>query len=128
MQIIQNRRTFLAGLTAAGSAGLFKVRPSNAAGEPPPETTTVRLGRWIGRRRYCWASLYLAGELLRADGMHRCPYVQGDTSVDNTEWLAGGVTDFDFNMPSMHIRTMESGAADQGADRRAHRLLRASGQ
>ena len=38
-------------------------------------------------------------------------YVQGDTKVDNTEWLTAGVTDFDFNMPSMHIRTIESGAA-----------------
>ena len=109
MQIIQNRRTFLAGAAAAGSAGLFKIRPSSAAGESPPETTTVRLGRWIGGAE-CWASLYLAGELLRADGLTDVRYVQGDTSVDNTEWLAGGVTDFDFNMPSMHIRTMEAGA------------------
>ena len=77
--------------------------------EPPPETTTVRLGRWIGGA-YCWASLYLAGELLRADGLIDVRYVEGDTSVDNTEWLAGGVTDFDFNMPSMHIRTIEAGA------------------
>ncbi|RWB29705.1 MAG: ABC transporter substrate-binding protein [Mesorhizobium sp.] len=109
MQIIQNRRTFLAGAAAAGSAGLFKVRPTSAAGEPAPETTTVRLGRWIGGAE-CWASLYLAGELLRADGLTNVRYVQGDTSVDNIEWLAGGVTDFDFNMPSMHIRTMEAGA------------------
>ena len=87
MQIIQNRRTFLAGLTAAGGAGLFNVRPSNAAAEPPLETTTVRLGRWIGGA-YCWASLYLAGELLRADGFTDVRYVQGDTNVDNTEWLA----------------------------------------
>ena len=32
MYIIQNRRTFLAGLTAAGSAGLFNIGPSNAGG------------------------------------------------------------------------------------------------
>ena len=32
-------------------------------------------------------------------------------SVDNTEWLTAGDTDFDFNMPSMHIRTIEAGAA-----------------
>ena len=80
MQIIQNRRTFLAGAAAAGSAGLFKVRPSSAAGEPPPETTTVRLGRWIGGAD-CWASLYLAGELLRADGLTNVRYVQGDTKA-----------------------------------------------
>ncbi|MCF6103188.1 ABC transporter substrate-binding protein [Mesorhizobium muleiense] len=110
MQIIQNRRTFLAGLTAAGGAQLFNIRPSKAAGEPPPETTSVRLGRWIDGS-YCWASLYLAGELMRADGLTDIRYVQGDTNVDNTEWLTAGVTDFDFNMPSMHIRSIESGAS-----------------
>jgi NitT/TauT family transport system substrate-binding protein len=48
---------------------------------------------------------------LRADGMTDVQYVQGDESVDNTQWLVAGVTDFDFNMPSMHIRSIESGAA-----------------
>ncbi|MGL4962822.1 MAG: ABC transporter substrate-binding protein [Inquilinus sp.] len=107
--IIQNRRTFLAGLSAAVGAEFFKIRPPKAAGEPPPETTTVRLARWIDGG-HCWASLYLAGELLRADGLTDVRYVEGDKSVDNTEWLASGVTDFDFNMPSMHIRTIEAGA------------------
>ena len=109
MQTIQNRRAFLAGLTAAGGAGLFNVRPSNAAEEPPPETTSVRLPRYIVDNDPCWASLYLAGELLRADGFTDVQYVQGDTSVDSTEWLAGGGTDFDFNMASMHIRTIDAG-------------------
>ena len=66
MQIIQDRRTFLAGLSAAGSAALFNIRPSNAAAEPPPETTTVRLGKW---EAHCWAAVFLAGELIRADGI-----------------------------------------------------------
>jgi NitT/TauT family transport system substrate-binding protein len=107
MQIIQNRRTFLTGLTAAGSACLFKVGPS-AAAEPALETTTVRLGRWVNGAP-CWASIYLAGELLRADGFTDVRYVEGDTSVDNTEWLASGLIDFDMNMPTMHIWTIDSG-------------------
>jgi NitT/TauT family transport system substrate-binding protein len=110
MHIIQNRRRFMAGAAAAGAAGLIGCPTPASGGEPPPETTTVRLGRNVDGP-YCWASLYLAGELLRADGMPDVQYVQGDTKVDNTEWLAAGVTDFDFNMPSMHIRSMESGAA-----------------
>ena len=108
MQILHNRRTFLAGL-AAGAAGLIAMT-QRAHAEPPPETTTVRLGR-TKDGPYCWASLYLAGDLLRTDGMPDVQYVLGDTKVDNTEWLAAGITDFDFNMPSMHIRSMESGAA-----------------
>jgi NitT/TauT family transport system substrate-binding protein len=105
--IIQNRRHFIAGL-AAGTAGLV-TGPGLALAEPPPETTRVRLGRNDGA--VCWAALYLAGELLRADGMPDVEYVRGDTSVDNTEWLVAGLTDFDFNMPPMHIRSMEKGAA-----------------
>jgi NitT/TauT family transport system substrate-binding protein len=108
MHIMQSRRDFVVSLSAAGAAGVFGTRTS-LANEPPLETTTVRLGRWIGDA-YCWASLYLAGELMRADGLSDVRYVEGDTNVDNTEWLVGGVTDFDFNMPSMHIRTIEAGA------------------
>jgi len=107
MPITQNRRRFMAGL-AAGTAGLVAA-PSLGMAEPPPETTSVRLGRQSDT--YCWASLYLAGELLRADGMANVQYVEGDHKVDNTEWLTAGVTDFDFNMPSMHIRSIEAGAA-----------------
>ncbi|MGX9147085.1 ABC transporter substrate-binding protein [Mesorhizobium sp. 128a] len=108
MQIIQDRRTFIAGAAATGAASL--IGPTTEAwAEPPLETTTVRLGRWIGGA-YCWGSLYLAGELLHADGFTDVRYVQGDTSVDNSQWLARGDTDFDFNMPSMHIRIIEAGA------------------
>ena len=106
MPIIQNRRRFVASL-AAGTAGLFTA-PRLAFAEPPPETTSVRLGRWVGGA-YCWGSLYLAGELLRAGGMTDVQYVQGDTTVDNSAWLAAGATDFDFNMPPMHIRSIEAG-------------------
>ena len=108
MALLQSRREFTASLSLAGTAALIGSAPA-LADAGPPETTTVRLGRWIGDA-YCWASLYLAGELMRADGLSDVRYVEGDTNVDNTEWLAGGVTDFDFNMPSMHIRTIEAGA------------------
>ena len=107
MSIIQSCRHFLVGLSAASAAGagLFKVQPASA-GDLPPETTTVRLGKWGA---YCWASVFLAGELLRADGITDVHYVTGDTSVDNSQWLARGDTDFDMNMPSMHITSLEAG-------------------
>ncbi len=105
MPIIQDRRTFVAGLAAAGTASLIGTSTS-ARAEPPPETTTVRLGKWGA---YCWASVFLAGELMRADGITDVRYVTGDTSVDNSQWLARGDTDFDMNMPSMHITSIEAG-------------------
>ena len=76
MQIIQNRRTFLAGLSAAGAAASSAPRHRGRA-EPPPETTTVRLGRWSRWSTICWGPSILAGELLRADGMTRCPLRAG---------------------------------------------------
>jgi NitT/TauT family transport system substrate-binding protein len=39
-----SRREFL-GPTLAGTAGLLGLRPDPEAAEPPPETTTLRLGR-----------------------------------------------------------------------------------
>ena len=49
MQIIQNRRHFLAGLSAAAAAGLVGCRHRLCA-EPPPETTTIRLPKFFRLR------------------------------------------------------------------------------
>ncbi len=71
MQIIQNRRHFLAGLTAAGAAGLIGIsKPAWA--EPPPETTSVRLPRYIGGA-YCWAGAVHRRGAASRRGLHRCP-------------------------------------------------------
>ena len=67
MSLLQSRREFTASLSLAGTAALIGSAPA-LADAAPPETTTVRLGRWVGGA-YCWASLYLAGELMRADGL-----------------------------------------------------------
>ena len=107
MQISQNRRAFLASLSAVGAASLFNSRASNAA-EPPPETTTVRLPRWINSS-YCWAGEYIAEDLLRAEGLTDVRYVQGDPKVDHSQWIAHGVTDFSINYPPMHITSIEAG-------------------
>src|SRR4029079_17016708 len=37
-------------------------------------------------------------------------YVQGDKKFfDSSQWIAAGETDFDFNMPTMHIRGVDAG-------------------
>jgi NitT/TauT family transport system substrate-binding protein len=108
MKFPQNRRGFLAGLSAVAAAAYFNVPPSFAAGEPPPETTTVRLPRWIGGA-LCWAAPYVAGELLRAEGFTDVRYFQGDPSVDHSVWIADGETDFSINYPAIHITSIEAG-------------------
>ena len=65
MHTFQNRRRFLAGLTATGAAGFIGAPPS-ASAEPPPETATVRLPWQF--RAFCEAPKNVAGELLRAEG------------------------------------------------------------
>jgi NitT/TauT family transport system substrate-binding protein len=106
MQIIQNRRRFLACLSTVGAAALFTSGRPHAA-EPPPEITKVRLPRWIGGS-YCWAGGYLAEELLRAEGF-KVYYFQGDPNVDHSVWIARGETDFSINHPPLHITSIDAG-------------------
>lgn len=106
MTTFQNRRLFLASLSAAGAASLF-AQTRKAAAEPPPEITTVRLPRWIGGA-YCWAGGYLAEELLRAEGF-KVYYFRGDPKVDQAVWIERGETDFSLNHPPLHITAIDSG-------------------
>lgn len=90
MQIRQNRRDFLAGLSAAGAAGLLGAREV-LADEPPPEVTTIRLRR---DPAICVAPLYVAEDLLRAEGFIEIRYVPAVAGVPLTEMLGRGEIDF----------------------------------
>ena len=73
MHILQSRRRFLTGsLSLAGAATLVGV-PKPLHAEPPPETTTVRLPKYIGD--ICHAPAMVAEELLRAEGFTEVRYV-----------------------------------------------------
>jgi NitT/TauT family transport system substrate-binding protein len=107
MPVVQSRRRFLAGATMAGAAGIVGL-PKSLHAEPPLETTTVRLPRWIGGA-YCWAGAYIAGELMRAEGLTDVRFVEGDRSVDQSEWIARGETDFSVNFPPNQIASIDRG-------------------
>lgn len=107
MPIIQTRRRFLAGAAMAGAAGIVGL-PQPLHAEPPLETTTVRLPHWVGGS-YCWAGAYIAGELMRADGFTDVRYVRGDKSVDQSEWIARGETDFSVNFSPKQIASIDAG-------------------
>ena len=71
MHIMQSRRDFLTTLSAAGAAGVLGARAS-LADEGPPETTTLRLPR---DPNICVAPVYIADDLLRAEGFTDIRYV-----------------------------------------------------
>jgi NitT/TauT family transport system substrate-binding protein len=73
MKIVQNRRDFLASLSAAGAAGVLGTRVT-LADQGPPETTIVRFSRQSGT---CLAPQYVAEELLHAEGFAEVRYVSG---------------------------------------------------
>lgn len=105
MRTIQNRRRFLANASIASLALVGLSRPLRAE---PLETNTVRLPQWVGGA-YCWAGVYLAGELLRAEGFTDVRFVQGDASLDQSEWIARGQTDFSVNFPPNQIASIDRG-------------------
>jgi NitT/TauT family transport system substrate-binding protein len=107
MHMIQSRRTFLAGAAAVGAAGLLG-STTDVWGEARPETTSVRLPRYVNGA-YCWAGMYLAGELLTAEGFTDVHYVQGDTTVDHSVWIARGETDFSLNYAPIHVASIDRG-------------------
>jgi NitT/TauT family transport system substrate-binding protein len=82
-----SRREFVEELTLAGSAGLLGMRPGDAAAEPPPETTTLRL---LEIPALCWAPQYVAEELLRAEGFSRVQYVKKEIGPRTFQALGSG--------------------------------------
>ena len=107
MKIIQNRRHFLAGLSAVGSAGLFGVQPSIAATTgPPPEVSKIRLAKIPG---VCIAPQYVAEELLHAEGFDEIEYVESDPGTATTLNTASGKIDFSLNFITSSIVAIDQG-------------------
>jgi NitT/TauT family transport system substrate-binding protein len=107
MQIVQNRRGFLTGLSAASAACLLNGRAS-AAGEQSPETTTIRLAKISG---ICIAPQYVAEELLRAEGFTDVRYVKTEPGLGNSESLARGEIDFTLNFAGPLVVSIDAGEA-----------------
>jgi NitT/TauT family transport system substrate-binding protein len=102
MPMTQSRRRFLKTLSLAGAAGLLRA-PRLLAAEAPLETNTVRLQS----PRLCVAPLYVAEELLRAEGFTDIRYVEGPT--DPTEPVARGKVDFSTIYASDFVRAIDAG-------------------
>jgi NitT/TauT family transport system substrate-binding protein len=106
MHIMQSRRDFLAVASLAGVIRVLSPRGA-LADEPPPETTTVRLPRFFPAA--CEIPEYVANGLLRAEGFTDVRYVEGESGVDSSVWLARGELDFDWNYAATHLASIEDG-------------------
>ena len=106
MEMIQNRRRFLAALSSAGAASLLGT-PMSFAQEAPPETTTIRIAKIPG---ICIAPQYVAEELLRAEGFTDIHYVATEAGVPAAQALARGELDFTANYAPALISPIDAGA------------------
>jgi len=100
----QNRRRFLATLTAAGAAGLIG-GPSLKAQDGRPETTTVRIGRAV----LCIAPQFVADELLRAEGFTDIRYDANESATQAVFALAHGEIDFTTSFSPPLIVAIDAG-------------------
>src|SRR5215472_4209624 len=104
-QVIQlNRRRFLGGLTAMGTAGLLGLQAKPVAAEPPPETTRIRLVKYTSA---CQAPLYLSEELLRTEGFTDVQWVS--SNLDVSKHLATGTVDLGMNFVGPNLIGLDSG-------------------
>ena len=102
----ESRRGFVGGLTLLGTATLLGVRSPEAA-EPPPETTTLKLG-WS--RGVCQAPQYVGEELLRAEGFADIQYVpKGGTVEQRLTALASGEAHIVATFIGPVLRRLDSG-------------------
>ncbi len=101
-----SRRDFLCGLTLASTAGLLGLRPGQAAAEPPPETTKIRLVRIPG---ICIAPQYVADDLLRGEGFTNVDYVKTQAGVEASRAAASGEADFTMAFAGPFILGVDTG-------------------
>jgi NitT/TauT family transport system substrate-binding protein len=102
MALIQTRRGFLGGIAAAGAAGIVRA-PHAIAAEGPLETTTVRLAKGA----LCLSSLYIAEEMLRAEGFTEIRYIEEGRNPIRP--LTQGEVDFSPAYANTCVRAIDAG-------------------
>lgn len=89
-----DRRKFQVGVATIGIASLFGVRRLALAAEPPPETKRIRLLRMPLWEVACLSPMWIAEELLRAEGFDDVTYVPlTEPTRGDTDLLAAGEAD-----------------------------------
>ena len=105
MQITQSRRDFLASASVAAVAELLST-PRVLAGEGSLETTAIRLVRTTG---ICVAPIYIAEDLLRAEGFADIRYVSAPGGVTSAQVTTRGEADFLLTFAAPLLVPMDAG-------------------
>jgi NitT/TauT family transport system substrate-binding protein len=100
-----SRREFVAGASSLGAASLLGLS-GQAAAEPPPETTTIRL---VHAPAICLAPQYLAEELLRLEGFTRIQYVPMNGAYDTNAIVAAGQADLTMDGATALVSALDRG-------------------
>jgi len=106
MQLMQNRRHFLASLSAAGAVGTLGGR-GPLADDGPPEVTTIRLRR---DPSICVAPWYIAEDLLRAEGFTDVRYVPAQEGSPHAQMIGRGELDFSLYFAASLVYRLDEGS------------------
>jgi NitT/TauT family transport system substrate-binding protein len=106
MRIMQSRRDFLTSVSAAGAAGILGPNRS-FADEGPPEVTTIRLRH---DPSICAAPLFVAEDLLRAEGFTDIQYVVTRSGPPVVQAIAEGAIDLGTEFAGLLPLRLEAGA------------------
>src|SRR5690348_11442046 len=100
------RRRFLTAASLAAAANLVCSRRLLAAEEETLETTSVRLFRGTP---ICGAPVYVAEELLRAEGFTDIRYVEPVNGLTSNDLVRLGGIDFISGFAIQHIKALDAG-------------------
>ena len=98
------RRNVLRSL--AGTAGLLAWSSGRASGEPPPETTRLRIAQ---QPSICVAPQLIVTDLLKAEGFTDIEYVKL-TMTDTPKALASGKVDISMGFVGPLVIQLDAGA------------------
>src|SRR5215207_6533377 len=104
MQMVQNRRRFLATLSSAGAAGFIGTATSFTQ-EAPLETTAIRIAK---NSTICIAPQYVADELLRTEGFTDIQYLERSPAVLSAA-LGRGEVDFSLHLSAPSVVAIDAG-------------------
>jgi NitT/TauT family transport system substrate-binding protein len=102
-----NRRDFLTNVGLAGSAAFLGLRSDAFPAEPPPETTKIRIVQRTDAM--CNAPMYLAEELLAAEGFTEAEYVKAAGGSETETALASGKAHLAMHFAAPLIVRLEAG-------------------